>query len=292
MQKQRKVLVTGASGQLGSEIRRMTAGSDCFIFTDYLPADGILPLDICDPEAVAACIADNSVGTIINCAAWTNVEKAEDEPELCRRINCDGVAILADAALQADASLIQISTDFVFDGSKDSPYLETDAPAPLSVYGRSKAESEFIFRTSGVSGIIIRTAWLYSPYGKNFLKTMLYLGSTRPAINVVNDQAGSPTYSEDLAAVILKLLPLAGEKKGEIYNYSNEGVCTWYEFSCEIMRQAGLPCKVNPVTSSEYPQKAVRPSYSYLDKSKIAAELGLDVPQWQVSLQKCLERLI
>ena len=292
MQKQRKVLVTGACGQLGSEIRRMTAGSDCFIFTDYLPADGILPLDICDPEAVAAYIADNSVGTIINCAAWTNVEKAEDEPELCRRINCDGVAILADAALQADASLIQISTDFVFDGSKDSPYLETDAPAPLSVYGRSKAESEFIFRTSGVSGIIIRTAWLYSPYGKNFLKTMLYLGSTRPAINVVNDQAGSPTYSEDLAAVILKLLPLAGEKKGEIYNYSNEGVCTWYEFSCEIMRQAGLPCKVNPVTSSEYPQKAVRPSYSYLDKSKIAAELGLDVPQWQVSLQKCLERLI
>ncbi|MBR4772604.1 MAG: dTDP-4-dehydrorhamnose reductase [Bacteroidales bacterium] len=292
MQKQRKVLVTGACGQLGSEIRRMTAGSDCFIFTDYLPADGILPLDICDPEAVAACIADNSVGTIINCAAWTNVEKAEDEPELCRRINCDGVAILADAALQADASLIQISTDFVFDGSKGSPYLETDAPAPLSVYGRSKAESEFIFRTSGVSGIIIRTAWLYSPYGKNFLKTMLYLGSTRPAINVVNDQAGSPTYSEDLAAVILKLLPLASEKKGEIYNYSNEGVCTWYEFSCEIMRQAGLPCKVNPVTSSEYPQKAVRPSYSYLDKSKIAAELGLDVPQWQVSLQKCLERLI
>ena len=292
MQKQRKVLVTGACGQLGSEIRRMTAGSDCFIFTDYLPADGILPLDICDPEAVAACIADNSVGTIINCAAWTNVEKAEDEPELCRRINCDGVAILADAALQADASLIQISTDFVFDGSKGSPYLETDAPAPLSVYGRSKAESEFIFRTSGVSGIIIRTAWLYSPYGKNFLKTMLYLGSTRPAINVVNDQAGSPTYSEDLAAVILKLLPLAGEKKGEIYNYSNEGVCTWYEFSCEIMRQAGLPCKVNPVPSSEYPQKAVRPSYSYLDKSKIAAELGLDVPQWQVSLQKCLERLI
>ena len=292
MQKQRKVLVTGACGQLGSEIRRMTAGSDCFIFTDYLPADGILPLDICDPEAVAACIADYSVGTIINCAAWTNVEKAEDEPELCRRINCDGVAILADAALQADASLIQISTDFVFDGSKGSPYLETDAPAPLSVYGRSKAESEFIFRTSGVSGIIIRTAWLYSPYGKNFLKTMLYLGSTRPAINVVNDQAGSPTYSEDLAAVILKLLPLAGEKKGEIYNYSNEGVCTWYEFSCEIMRQAGLPCKVNPVTSSEYPQKAVRPSYSYLDKSKIAAELGLDVPQWQVSLQKCLERLI
>ena len=292
MQKQRKVLVTGACGQLGSEIRRMTAGSDCFIFTDYLPADGILPLDICDPEAVAACIADNSVGTIINCAAWTNVEKAEDKPELCRRINCDGVAILADAALQADASLIQISTDFVFDGSKGSPYLETDAPAPLSVYGRSKAESEFIFRTSGVSGIIIRTAWLYSPYGKNFLKTMLYLGSTRPAINVVNDQAGSPTYSEDLAAVILKLLPLAGEKKGEIYNYSNEGVCTWYEFSCEIMRQAGLPCKVNPVTSSEYPQKAVRPSYSYLDKSKIAAELGLDVPQWQVSLQKCLERLI
>ena len=292
MQKKRKVLVTGACGQLGSEIRRMTAGSGDFVFTDYLPAEGILPLDICDAEAVAACIADNRIGTIVNCAAYTNVEKAEDEPELCRRINCDGVAVLADAALQAGASLIQISTDFVFDGSKGSPYLETDSPAPLSVYGRSKAESEFIFRTSGVSGIIIRTAWLYSPYGRNFLKTMLNLGATRETITVVNDQAGSPTYAEDLADVVLRLIPLAGKKKGEIYNYSNEGVCTWYDFSCEIMRQAGLDCKVIPVTSSEYPQKAVRPSYSYLDKSKIAAELGLDVPQWQVSLQKCLERLI
>ena len=292
MQKKRKVLVTGACGQLGSEIRRMTAGSDGYIFTDYLPADGILPLDICDPEAVAACIDENSVGTIINCAAYTNVEKAEDEPEFCRRINCDGVAILADAALQADAAMIHISTDFVFDGSKGSPYLETDTPAPLSVYGRTKAESEYIFRSSGVSGIIIRTAWLYSPYGRNFLKTMLYLGSSRETITVVNDQAGSPTYSEDLADAVLRLVPLAGGKKGEIFNYSNEGVCTWYDFSCEIMRLAGLPCKVIPVTSSEYPQKAVRPAYSYLDKSKIAAELELDVPQWQDSLQKCLGRII
>ena len=292
MQKKRKVLVTGACGQLGSELRRMTAASDGFIFTDYLAADGILPLDICDPDSVAECISANSVGSIINCAAYTNVEKAEDEPEVCRRINCDGVAVLADTARQAGASLIHISTDFVFDGAKAAPYLETDTPAPLSVYGRTKAESEYIIRTSGVAGIIIRTAWLYSPYGKNFLKTMLYLGSTRDAINVVNDQAGSPTYSEDLADVILKLLPLAGRKKAEIYNYSNEGVCTWYDFSCEIMRQAGLSCQVNPVDSSEYPQKAVRPAYSYLDKSKIAAELGLDVPHWQVSLQKCLERLI
>ena len=292
MQKKRKVLVTGACGQLGSELRRMTAASDDFIFTDYLAADGILPLDICDPDAVAECISANSVGSIINCAAYTNVEKAEYEPEICRRINCDGVAVLADTARQAGASLIHISTDFVFDGSKAAPYLETDTPAPLSVYGRTKAESEYIIRTSGVAGIIIRTAWLYSPYGKNFLKTMLYLGSARDAINVVNDQAGSPTYSEDLADVILKLLPLAGRKKAEIYNYSNEGVCTWYDFSCEIMRQAGLSCQVNPVASSEYPQKAVRPAYSYLDKSKIAAELGLDVPHWQVSLQKCLERLI
>lgn len=292
MQKKRKVLVTGACGQLGSELRRMTAASDDFIFTDYLAADGILPLDICDPDAVAECISANSVGSIINCAAYTNVEKAEDEPEICRRINCDGVAVLADTARQAGASLIHISTDFVFDGAKAAPYLETDTPAPLSVYGRTKAESEYIIRTSGVAGIIIRTAWLYSPYGKNFLKTMLYLGSARDAINVVNDQAGSPTYSEDLADVILKLLPLAGRKKAEIYNYSNEGVCTWYDFSCEIMRQAGLSCQVNPVASSEYPQKAVRPAYSYLDKGKIAAELGLDVPHWQVSLQKCLERLI
>ncbi|MBR5736685.1 MAG: dTDP-4-dehydrorhamnose reductase [Bacteroidales bacterium] len=292
MQKTRKVLVTGACGQLGSEIRRLSAGSGDFIFTDYIGTEDILSLDICDPETVAACVTENSVGTIINCAAYTNVEKAEDEPELCRRINCEGVAVLADAALQAGVALIQISTDFVFDGAKGSPYLETDAPSPLSVYGRTKAESEYIVISSGVQGAIIRTAWLYSPYGRNFLKTMLHLGSTHESITVVDDQVGSPTYAADLAEAILMLLPVAGRKKGEIYNYSNAGACSWYGFAREIMRQAGLPCEVIPVTSSEYPQKAVRPAYSYLDKTKIAAELGLDVPQWQDSLKKCLERLI
>ena len=292
MQKKRKVLVTGALGQLGSEIRRLADGNGDFLYTDYLGSGDILALDICDAEAVAACIAENNVGTIVNCAAYTNVEKAEDEPELCRRINCEGVAVLADAALRNKASLIQISTDFVFDGSKNIPYLETDTPSPLSVYGRTKAEAETAFIASGVKGVIIRTAWLYSPYGKNFVKTMLNLGATRSSINVVNDQTGSPTYAADLAEVILKFLPIAGRKKGEIYNYSNEGACSWYDFAAEIMRQAGLPCQVIPVSSSEYPQKAVRPSYSYLDKTKIAAELKIGVPQWQDSLQKCLDRLI
>lgn len=292
MQKKRKVLVTGALGQLGSEIRRLADGNGDFLYTDYLGSGDILALDICDAEAVAACIAENNVGTIVNCAAYTNVEKAEDEPELCRRINCEGVAVLADAALRNKASLIQISTDFVFDGSKNIPYLETDTPSPLSVYGRTKAEAETAFIASGVKGVIIRTAWLYSPYGKNFVKTMLNLGSTRSSINVVNDQTGSPTYAADLAEVILKFLPIAGRKKGEIYNYSNEGACSWYDFAAEIMRQAGLPCQVIPVSSSEYPQKAVRPSYSYLDKTKIAAELKIGVPQWQDSLHKCLGRLI
>ena len=292
MQKKRKVLVTGALGQLGSEIRRLADGNGNFLYTDYLGSGDILALDICDAEAVAACIAENNVGTIVNCAAYTNVEKAEDEPELCRRINCEGVAVLADAALRNKASLIQISTDFVFDGSKNIPYLETDTPSPLSVYGRTKAEAETAFIASGVKGVIIRTAWLYSPYGKNFVKTMLNLGATRSSINVVNDQTGSPTYAADLAEVILKFLPIAGRKKGEIYNYSNEGACSWYDFAAEIMRQAGLPCQVIPVSSSEYPQKAVRPSYSYLDKTKIAAELKIGVPQWQDSLQKCLGRLI
>ena len=292
MQKSRKVLVTGALGQLGSEIRRLTEGNGDFVFTDCLGSDGIITLDICDADAVAACIAENSVGTIVNCAAYTNVERAEDEPEICRRINCEGVAVLADAALKAGASLIQISTDFVFDGTKGSPYLEDDSPAPLSVYGRTKAEAEDIITASGVHGVIIRTAWLYSPYGKNFVKTMLHLGSTLPSVNVVNDQVGSPTYAADLAEAVLKFIPLAVSKKGEIYNYSNEGACSWFDFACETMRQAGLTCAVNPVSSSEYPQKAVRPAYSYLDKSKIAAELELDVPRWQDSLQKCLERLI
>ena len=292
MQKQRKVLVTGALGQLGSEIRRITAGNDNFVFTDYLASEDILPLDICDAEAVAACVAENAVSSIINCAAYTNVERAEDEPEICRRINCEGVAVLAEAALRAGASLIQVSTDFVFDGAKDTPYVETDTPSPLSVYGRTKAEAEDIMIASGVAGVIIRTAWLYSPYGRNFVKTMLHLGSTRERITVVNDQAGSPTYAADLADAILRILPLAAEKKGEIYHYSNEGVCSWFDFAAEIMRQAALPCEVLPVSSIEYPQKAVRPAYSYLDKGKIAAELGLDVPQWQNSLRKCLERLI
>lgn len=292
MQNMRKVLVTGALGQLGSEIRKLTAGNNDFIFTDYLDADGILSLDICDAGAVAACVAENSVGAIINCAAYTNVERAEDEPELCRRINCEGVAVLAGAALHAGASLIQISTDFVFDGAKDTPYIETDIPSPLSVYGRTKAEAEDVLIASGVAGVIIRTAWLYSPYGKNFVKTMLQLGSTRERLTVVNDQVGSPTYAADLAGAILRILPLASDKKGEIYHYSNEGACSWFDFATEIMRQAGLSCEVAPVSSSEFPQKAVRPAYSYLDKGKIAAELGLDVPQWQDSLQKCLERLI
>lgn len=292
MQKKRKVLVTGALGQLGSEIRRLADGNGDFLYTDYLGSGDILALDICDAEAVAACIAENNVGTIVNCAAYTNVEKAEDEPELCRRINCEGVAVLAEAALRNKASLIQISTDFVFDGSKNIPYLETDTPSPLSVYGRTKAEAETAFIASGVKGVIIRTAWLYSPYGKNFVKTMLNLGATRSSINVVNDQTGSPTYAADLAEVILKFLPIAGRKKGEIYNYSNEGACSWYDFAAEVMRQAGLPCQVIPVSSSEYPQKAVRPSYSYLDKTKISAELKIGVPQWQDSLQKCLSRLI
>ena len=292
MQKSRKVLVTGSCGQLGSEIRRLTEGNADFVFTDCLGSEGILPLDICDADAVAACVKENSVGTIINCAAYTNVEKAEDEPALCRHINCEGVSVLAAVALDADAALIQISTDFVFDGSKDSPYLETDTPSPLSVYGSSKAEAEDIIVSSGVRGAIIRTAWLYSPYGKNFLKTMLHLGSTLPHINVVNDQVGSPTYAADLANAVLKIVPIAAERKGELYNYSNAGACSWYDFACEIMRQAGLRCEVHPVSSSEYPQKAVRPAYSYLDKSKIAAELELDVPQWQDSLRKCLERLI
>lgn len=292
MQKSRKVLVTGACGQLGSELRRLTASKKGFVFTDCLAADGILPLDICDAEAVAACIEEHDVGAVVNCAAYTNVEKAEDEPELCRRINCDGVAVLASAAVKAGASLVQISTDYVFDGTKGSPYIESDTPFPLSVYGRSKAEAEAVMAASGVAGIIIRTAWLYSPYGRNFLKTMLQLGSSRESITVVDDQAGSPTYSEDLAKTVLKLLPSAGSMKCEIFNYSNEGVCTWYDFACEIMRQAALDCKVIPVDSSCYPQKAVRPSYSYLDKSKIAAGFGLDVPQWQASLQKCLKRLI
>ncbi|NLD21315.1 MAG: dTDP-4-dehydrorhamnose reductase [Bacteroidales bacterium] len=288
----RNILVTGSCGQLGSEIRRLSENNENnYIFTDYLAADGIESLDICHQTAVEQIVKQRNVGTIINCAAYTDVEGAEDNPDACYKINCEGVRCLAKAALETDASLIQISTDFVFDGSKKSPYCEQDSPNPLSIYGKSKLASEQAMMEVGCKGVIIRTSWLYSPYGKNFVKTMLSLGASRKAISVVNDQIGSPTYAADLAEAIIKMLPISGLKQCEIYHFSNEGSCSWNDFASEIMHQAELTCIVNPVSSADYRQKAVRPSYSYMDKTKIATEFNVKLKRWQESLAECLQRM-
>lgn len=271
--------ITGANGQLGIELRRKLARRKRVFATD---AD----LDICDAAAVERFIAEHGINTIINCAAYTNVEAAEENADLCYRVNEIGVKTLAEAALKADAALIQISTDYVFDGSKRVPYKENDSPAPLSVYGASKLAGERAMQRSGCRGVIIRTAWLYSPYGKNFMKTMATLGAEREEINVVCDQIGSPTAADSLAAAIVKIMDNIGMRRGEIYNFSGRGPCSWSDFAAAIMHCAHNRCRVVDIKSDEYPQKATRPSYSYLDCSKIARDFGVQAEPWQSALER------
>ena len=287
-----KILVTGACGQLGTELRLLTEGKRNFIFTDAVDAEGIVKLDILDKDALERFCKENSVEAIINCAAYTNVDGAESDQVRCAAINVDGVRNLSHAALGCDAALIHVSTDYVFDGQrKRGAYREDNPCRPQSVYGKTKRQGELAFRRSGARGVIIRTAWLYSPFGKNFVKTMLRLGSTKEQIGVVADQYGTPTYAKDLAAAILKILPEAREFKGEIFHYTDEGACTWFDFAAAIMTYAGLGCKVNPLSTAEYPTAAARPAYSLLDKSKIRDTFNVETPWWSVSLKDCLERL-
>ena len=288
----KKILVTGACGQLGTELRLLTKGRKSFLFTDALPSEGVEALDICDPEAVSKFCRARSIGTIINCAAYTDVDGAESDAARCEAINVDGVRNLVRAAKGCDASLIHISTDYVFDGRRSRGAYREDSPChPESVYGLTKRRAELVIRRSGVRGIIIRTAWLYSPFGKNFVKTMLRLGAGRPEVCVVADQKGTPTYAKDLARAILKALPSAGQYRGEIFHYTDEGVCSWFDFAAAIMVFAALPCSVRPIPTSGYPTPAKRPAYSVLDKSKIRDAFGVDTPWWSVSLQDCLKRL-
>jgi len=277
------IWITGANGQLGIELRRKLARRKNVFATDA-------ELDICDAKSVRDFITQNRIGTIINCAAYTNVEAAEDNPVLCRKVNAAGVANLARAALDADASLIQISTDYVFDGRKRTPYRESDSPAPLSVYGKSKLEAEEAMRTIGCRGVIIRTAWLYSPYGKNFMKTMVALGSNREEVSVVADQTGSPTSADSLASAILTIIRNIGDRRGEIYHFSGDGACSWSDFAAAIMHCAGCNCRVRDIKSDEYPQKAARPAYSYLDKALIKQEFGIEAEPWQSALERNMRR--
>lgn len=287
-----RILVTGACGQLGTELRLLSEGNNEFVFTDMAEAEGISALDILDAAAVEKFCREHDIRTIVNCAAYTNVEGAESDAANCAKVNVDGVRNLARAARKCDATLIHISTDYVFDGKrKRGAYREGCVCRPMSVYGATKRRGELAFRRSGARGIIIRTAWLYSPFGNNFVKTMLRLGATKPEIGVVADQFGTPTYAKDLAKAILKALPKAREFRGEIFHFTDEGVCSWFDFAAAIMAYEKLPCNVNPLSTEDYPTKAARPAYSVLDKSKIRDTFGVETPWWSASLKDCLSRL-
>ena len=289
---QKNILVTGCNGQLGNEIRRISANHENnfrFFFTD------VAELDITDLKAVDSFIKENNIKYIINCAAYTAVDKAEYDVDLCYKINRDAVANLGLAATNNNAKVIHISTDYVYDGTANKPYVETDTVNPQSVYGKSKQEGEAELLKACADSIIIRTAWLYSIFGSNFVKTMIKLGKERETLNVVADQRGTPTYGTDLAKTIVKILDFSeanGFKPG-IYHYSNEGATTWYDFTLAIHKEAGInTCKVNPITTEQYPVKATRPKYSVLDKTKIKSTFNLTIPKWEESLNNCIKELL
>ena len=299
------ILVTGANGQLGNEMRLVSAAStDRFIFTDVVELPGVQTtiLDMTDQDAVRRIVKDNDVKVIVNCAAYTNVDKAEDDVELCSLLNAEAPEILASVMKEAGGLLIHISTDYVFGGDPyNTPCTEDQKGTPTGVYGQTKLDGENAVIASGCDHVIIRTAWLYSEFGKNFVKTMLNLTAARPQLNVVFDQTGTPTYALDLAEVVMTVLndysdasdvPGSYRNNG-IYHYSNEGVCSWFDFTKVIAEYAGNDkCEVLPCHSDEFPSKVKRPAYSVLDKTKIKKTFGIKVPYWTDSLRKCIKNLI
>ncbi len=284
----KKILVTGSNGQLGSEIRQLENEYPGFAFT-YTDVE---ELDLTDEKAVDAFLKNTSFDFCINCAAYTAVDKAEDEHEPARLINVTAVEHLAKACAARNTFLVHISTDYVFDGTNYRPYVETDPPAPNSFYGLTKLEGEEAMKNQTNSGLIIRTSWLYSSFGNNFVKTMLRLGKERDTLGVVADQIGTPTCAGDLAQAILDILSGEKFKKNiEIYHYSNEGVISWYDFAQAIMLETRADCKINAIESKDFPAKANRPFYSVLNKTKIKIDFGLEVPYWLDSLKLVLEQL-
>ena len=282
-----KLLITGANGQLGSEICNlaMSDNINSYIFTD------IEELDITDLDAVCNYVQIQKPDYIINCAAYTAVDKAEEDIDLCTKINYHAVENIAKCAKNIGAKVVHISTDYVYGGDSSTPYLESDPTNPKSVYGSTKLRGEIaLMNILPEDSIIIRTSWLYSTYGKNFVKTMIMLGKEMERLNVVSDQRGTPTYARDLAKAIMHIVDAEKFVAG-IYNYSNEGECTWYDFACEIHKIAGVESVVNPISTNEYPTKAIRPVYSVLNKSKIKRTFGLSIPNWKDSLNECIRIL-
>ncbi len=288
------ILITGANGQLGHEMRNVLADDQRFnaIYTD-VAGDNVTMLDITDEAAVERMVADNAVSIIVNCVAYTAVDAAEDNEPLAARLNADAVSILAHVAKRHGARMVHVSTDYVFDGQGCVPYTEDMATCPQSAYGRTKLEGEHqLMDTLGDDAVILRTAWLYSPYGKNFVKTMLALGKDKPALKVVFDQVGSPTCAHDLARAIVTVITADLWHPG-IYHYSNEGVISWYDFTKAIHRLADITtCDVQPCHSDEFPTKAHRPAYSVLDKTKFKSTFGVQVPYWLDSLEKTIKQLL
>jgi dTDP-4-dehydrorhamnose reductase len=285
------ILVTGSNGQLGSEIKDLAANyaSFSFFFMD-LPA-----LDICNSSQLDVFFKDKNINTVINCAAYTAVDKAEQDADIAEKVNATGVLNLVNALAKVNGKLIHISTDYVFDGNHFLPYKESDPVSPVGVYGETKRAGELAVINSDIDSIVIRTSWLYSSNGNNFVKTMLRLGNEREELGVIFDQVGTPTYARDLAKTCLEILAYKKEaninSNGNLYHYSNEGVASWYDFAISIMELGGENCKVKPIQTKDYPTLAKRPHYSVLNKSKIKTDFNIEIPYWRDSLKDCIEKI-
>ena len=284
------VLVTGGCGQLGMSLRRVMADA---IFTDVVDAPDTVLLDITDLAAVRSMVASEGVDVIVNCAGYTNVDAAESHADAAELLNAKAVENLAVAMKEVGGLLVHISTDYVFGSKYNTPIPEDAVTAPESVYGQSKWHGEEAIRRVGCRSVIIRTAWLYSEFGKNFVKTMLRLTAEKPSLKVVFDQVGTPTYAGDLAQAIVRLLEIADQAGNDTYHFTSEGVCSWYDFAKTIAEYAGhTACDIQPCHSDEFPSPVHRPAYSVLDKTKIKETFGLRIPYWTDSLKKCLKNLI
>jgi len=279
-----RILVTGSNGQVGSEIRQLSSNyNDIFFFADREI------LDISTKKSLEDFLTEHEIDIIINCAAYTAVDKAEEEFDLADKVNHKAVEYMSLLANKNSIKLIHISTDYVFNGENFKPYLETDKTNPNGIYGKTKLAGENIMiEINPKNSIIIRTSWVYSSFGANFVKTMLRLGKERESLGVIFDQVGTPTYARDLAKTILDILPKIINENVEIYNYSNEGVLSWYDFSKEIMEMAKIECTINPIETKAYPTPAKRPHYSLLNKAKIKEQFNIEIPFWKESLDRCL----
>ncbi len=280
------ILITGSNGQLGNEMQQAAVRFPDF---NYIYTD-VAELDICDKSALDAFVKANNVNVIVNCAAYTAVDKAEDDVELCYKINRDAVRNIAEVATENKVKVVHVSTDYVFDGTNYLPYTEDMPVCPATVYGKSKLEGEQVLLKNCKESVILRTAWLYSSFGNNFVKTMMKLGAERDSLGVIFDQVGTPTYAADLADAILQLLRNETFVPG-IYHFSDEGVCSWYDFTKTIHRMANITCDVKPIETKDYPARTPRPHFSVLNKSKIKSTYGISIPHWEVSLEKCIQLL-